>query len=412
MIATGVQAQLVDFLASALLYPDPTPIRRVHMDSHPPLSLSHHFQDLPDPRRGPLCDHDLVDIIAIAICAVICGQHAWTDIELYGETHHAWLKTFLRLPNGIPSHDTFRYLFARLDPAAFQRCFSSWIAALSTATGLKHIAFDGKTLCGSADRAHGQAALHLVSAWAAQNHLALGQVAVDTKSNEITAIPRLLAILDLCGAIVTIDAMGCQKDIARQLRDAGADYVLAVKDNQPRLLQDLQQTFAAHFEQAPAADPCGHQTVTRGHGRQEVRTYTLLTDLSGIRDRELWADLHAICMVRSERTIGEQTSTEVRYYVGSFPGTVPEYAEVIRGHWGIENTLHWVLDVTFREDASRARADHGAENLAWLRRMAVSLLKNDTTCQRSLRQKSIKALCDHEFLLQLLSQVSGYKEDA
>ncbi len=380
------------------------------MDSYSPLAIGHHFRDLPDPRRGPLCAHDLLDIIAITICAVICGQHSWTDIELYGETHYAWLKTFLRLPNGIPSHDTFRYVFTRLDPAAFQRCFASWIAALSAAVGLRHIAIDGKSARGSQDRAHGKAALHLVSAWAAQNHLTLGQVAVATKSNEITAIPRLLELLDLSGAIVTIDAMGCQKDIAQQLRTHGADYILAVKDNQPRLLQDIQETLADHFERVPAADPCGHQTVDQGHGRREVRTYSLVTDLSGIRDRALWADLHGVCMVLSERTVGDQTTMEVRYYVGSFPGTVQEYAEVIRGHWGIENTLHWVLDVTFREDASRARADHGAENLAWLRRMAVSLLKNDTTCQRSLRQKSIKALCDHEFLLQLLSQVSGYKE--
>jgi predicted transposase YbfD/YdcC len=376
-----------------------------------PLGITHHFQDLPDPRRSELCEHDLLDMIVITICAVICGQHAWTDIELYGETHHRWLKTFLRLPNGIPSHDAFRYLFRRLDPAAFQRCFTSWIAALSKVAGLKHFAIDGKTLCGSADRAHGKAALHLVSAWATQNHLVLGQVAVATKSNEITAIPRLLELLDLSGAIVTIDAMGCQKDIAQQIRDLGADYVLAVKDNQPRLLEDLQATLAHHFEQATADDhTVQHQTVEIGHGRKEERTYTLLTDLSQIRDRQLWADLHGVCMVLAERTVGDQTSMEVRYYVGSFPGTVQEYAEVIRGHWGIENTLHWVLDVTFREDASRARADHGAENLAWLRRLAVSLLKNDTTCKRSLRQKSLKALCDHEFLLQLLSQVSGYKE--
>jgi len=381
------------------------------MDSHPPLALTHHFQDLPDPRRSALCDHDFLDMIAIAICAAICGQHSWTDIELYGETHYGWLKTFLRLPNGIPSHDAFRYLFRRLDPLAFQRCFASWIAALSVATGLHHIAIDGKSACGSRDRAHGKAALHLVSAWATAQHLSLGQVAVDSKSNEITAIPALLALLDLQGALVTIDAMGCQKDIARQVRAQGADYVLAVKDNQPRLLEDLQSALADHFEHALADDPAtSYQTVDTGHGRKEVRTFTLLTDLSQIRDRELWADLHGVCMVLAERTVGGQTSMEVRYYIGSFPGTVQEYAEVIRGHWGIENTLHWVLDVTFREDASRARAEHGAENLAWLRRMAVSLLKNDTACKRSLRQKSLKALCDQEYLLQLLSQVSGYKE--
>lgn len=378
------------------------------MDSQPPLSLAHHFRDLPDPRLGPLCDHDLLDIITIAICSVICGQHAWTDMELYGETHYDWLKTFLRLPNGIPSHDTFRYVFNRLDPLAFQRCFGTWIQALSKATDLKHIAIDGKTLRDTLDRAHGKAALHLVSAWAAQNHLALGQVATDAKSNEITAIPRLLQILDLSGAIVTIDAMGCQKEIAQQIRDGGGDYVLAAKDNQPRLLEDIQATVTEYLDQvtAPEGTNC-FETVEVGHGRKEVRTYTLITDLDKVRDRALWPGLYGLCLAVNERTAGDKTSTEVRYYIGSLRGSVRDYAQVIRGHWGIENSLHWVLDVTFREDASRARAEHGAENVAWLRRMAVSLLRNDTTCDRSLRQKSIKALCDQEFLLQLLSQVKG-----
>ena len=375
------------------------------------LAITHHFRDLPDPRLGRLCHHHLLDIIVIAICAVICGQHAWTDIELYGETHRTWLKTFLRLPKGIPSHDTFRYVFCRLNPQAFQRCFTSWIEALSQATDLKHYAIDGKTLRGTLDRKGGKAALHLVSAWATANHLTLGQVAVDHKSNEITAIPRLLEILDLSGAIVTIDAIGCQKEIARQIRDGGADYVLAVKDNQPNLLADIQQTFADHFDRvAPDDRTAGCVTAEQGHGRREVRSYTLLTDLDKIRDRHLWPDLYGVCLVVSERTIDGQTSTEARYYLTSFRGAVQDQARVIRGHWGIENTCHWVLDVTFQEDASRARAGHGAENLAWLRRMALSLLKNDETCDRSLRQKSIKALCDHEFLLQLLSQISGEKE--
>jgi predicted transposase YbfD/YdcC len=332
-------------------------------------------------------------------------------MELYGETHYDWLKTFLRLPNGIPSHDTFRYVFNHLDPLAFQRCFSSWIQALSKATDLKHIAIDGKTLRDTLDRAHGKAALHLVSAWAAQNHLALGQVATDAKSNEITAIPRLLQLLDLSGAIVTIDAMGCQKEIAQQIRAGHGDYVLAAKDNQPHLYEDIQATMTAHLDQVTPQDGINYfETVEVGHGRKEVRTYTLVTDLDKIRDRALWPGLYGLCLAVNERTVGEKTSTEVRYYIGSLRGSVQDYAQVIRGHWGIENSLHWVLDVTFREDASRMRADHGTENVAWLRRMAVSLLRNDTTCDRSLRQKSIKALCDQEFLLQVLSQVNGYKE--
>ena len=286
---------------------------------------------------------------------MLCGQHTWTDIAFYGQDHQAWLQTFLQLPNGIPSHDTFRYVFTRLDPAAFQRCFGSWIAALSAATGLAHIAIDGKALRGSLDRTHGQPPLHLVSAWASANHVTLGQVAVADKSNEITAIPRLLEIVDVAGAVVTIDAMGCQKEIAAKVRDEGADYVLAVKDNQPRLLADIQEAVAAHLDQPEGADPaCQLETVDAGHGRKEVRTYLLLTDLSGIRDRALWQDLHGICFAVNERTVAGETSTEARYYIGSLAGGVADYAQVIRDHWGIENNCHWVLDVLYREDGSRA----------------------------------------------------------
>jgi predicted transposase YbfD/YdcC len=378
------------------------------MDSTTSLALGHHFRDLADPRTGQ-CTHDLLDMVAIAICAVICGQHTWTDIAFYGETHAPWLKTFLRLPHGIRAHDTFRYVFARLDPLAFQRCFGSWILALSAATDLKRIAIDGKALRAALDR-QGHA-LHLVSAWATENHLTLGQVATDAKSNEITALPRLLALLDLAGAIVTIDAMGCQKAIAAQIHEQQADYVLAVKENQLRLLEDIQATVTSHCDQLAKADAAQcFETVDVGHGRREVRTYTLLTDLNQIRDKDLWAGLHGLCVAVSERTVAGVTSTDIRYYSGSFQGTVQQYARAIRGHWGIENNLHWTLAVMFREDQSRARPEHGAENLAWLRRLAISLLRNDTTCERSLRQKSVKALCDHEFLLQLLSQVEGYKE--
>ena len=381
------------------------------MDQQLPLALPSHFRELPDPRLGRLCRHELLDIICIAVCAVLCGQHTWTDIAFYGQNHHAWLRTFLRLPNGIPSHDTFRYVFTRLDPAAFQRCFAEWIAALCAATGLTHLAIDGKTLRGSHDRCHGQAPLHLVSAWATAHHVTLGQVAVADKSNEITAIPRLLEILDISGAIVTIAALGCQKEIAAQVRERGADYVLAVKDNQPRLLADIQAVVAAHLDRPEGSDPaCQLETVDVGHGRKEVRTYTLLTDLSTLRDRALWQDVQCICFAVSERTVAGETSVEARYFIGSLPSNVATYAAVIRDHWGIENNCHWVLDVLFREDGSRSRPEHGAENLAWLRRMAVSLLKNDTTCERSLRAKSVKALGDHEFLLQLLSQVNGEKE--
>src|SRR5260370_3223222 len=225
------------------------------MDQQLPLSLTHHFRELPDPRLGRLCRHELLDIVGIRLCGLLGGQPAWTDVGCSGQDQQAWLQTFLRLPNGIPSHDTFRYVFTRLDPAAFQRCFASWIAALSAATGLAHIAIDGKTLRGSLDRAHGQAPLHLVSAWASANHVTLGQVAVADKSNEITAIPRLLEVVDVTGAVVTIDALGCQREIAAKVRADGSDYVLAAKANQPRLLADIQAPVAAHPHHPQPNDP-------------------------------------------------------------------------------------------------------------------------------------------------------------
>ena len=284
------------------------------MDRQIPLVITHHFRDRTDPRLGRLCRHELLDISVIAIGAVICGQQAWTEIAFYGQDRYDWLKTFLRLPNGIPSHDTFRYVFSRLDPAAFQRCFAGWLEALSKATDLKHLAIDGKARRGSLDRAHGQAPLHLVSAWATANHLTLGPVAVADQSNEITAIPRLLKVLDIVGAIVTIDALGCQKDIAAQVREQGGDDVLAVKDKQPRLLEDIQEAVADHLDRlGPDGDASCLETVDVGQGRKEGRTSTLVTDLSKIRDRELWPDLHGVCIAVNERTVGEETSREARY---------------------------------------------------------------------------------------------------
>jgi predicted transposase YbfD/YdcC len=382
------------------------------METQNSLALGRFFHDLPDPRRTTTCRHEFLDILVIAICAAVSGQFAWTEIEDYGHIHHAWLKTFLRLPHGIPSHDTFRYVFTRLDPAAFQRCFAGWIQALSRHTPLLHIAIDGKSLCGSRDAAHGKAALHLVSAWARHNRLTLAQVATEEKSNEITAIPRLLQILDLSGALVTLDAMGCQKEIAAQVRAQGGHYVLALKDNHPQLLADVQAAVTEHLERLQPGDGTCLETEERRHGRQESRTYTLIEDLRTIEDRESWPDLAAVVSVVSERTVGGQTSTEVRYYLTSFSGTLAELAGVIRGHWGIENCCHWVLDVTFGEDGSRQRAEHGAQNVAWLRRMALSLLRNEPTPKLNLKQKSRRALCDHDFLLQVLSTVIGSQEDA
>jgi predicted transposase YbfD/YdcC len=375
-------------------------------------SFRDHFQDLNDPRVERTRKHPLINIVFIAVCGVLSGANSFASIHEFALDRTTWFARYLDLTNGIPSEDTFGRVLARLNPAEFENCLLSWIQAVQEVTAHRLIPIDGKALRGSYDRRDGRAAIHMVSAWAAENQLSLGQVVVQEKSNEITAIPELLRLLEISGAIVTIDAMGCQKDIAAQIQQQGADYVLAVKENQPRLLEDIQAAVARHCDRpAGAGDEANwFETVDVGHGRNEVRTYTLLTDLSAIRDRELWAGLYGICVAGSERTVGGETTTEIRYYIGSLRGSVQQYARAIRGHWGIENGLHWVLDVLFREDHSRSRPEHGAENLAWLRRMAVSLLRNDTTCERSLRQKSIKALCDHEFLLRLLSQVNGYKE--
>jgi predicted transposase YbfD/YdcC len=368
------------------------------------LSLTEHFAKLPDPRVERTRLHNLVDIVVMAICAVIAHAEGWEEIEDFGRAKFVWFKRFLELPNGIPSHDTFRRVFCLLDPAAFQGCFAGWISALATTLGLKQIAIDGKTLRRSLDRAAGKAALHLVSAWATANQLSLGQVAVDNKSNEITAIPRLLELLDVSGAIVTIDAMGCQKDIAERIRQGGGDYVLAVKDNQPRLLEDIQACFSRGFDTDFAKlNHSYHETVERHHGRVEARTYHTIQNPEGIRDRALWKDLQAITIVVSERQVnGQDTTTETRYFIGSKATGAKAYASYVRSHWSIENNLHWVLDVTFDEDHSRKRTDHSPENFALLRRLALSLLKQHSG-KASVRRKRLRSGWDEAFLAEVLS---------
>jgi predicted transposase YbfD/YdcC len=377
--------------------------------SLPTLSITHHFANLADPRLHRRRRHQLLDIIAIAICGVICGCKSWGEIAVYGRKKADWLQTFLELPGGIPSKDTFRRVFARIKPAAFQACFRGWMQALAATLGVKQIAIDGKTVRRSHDRGAGKSALHLVSAWATANHLTLGQVAVSDKSNEITAIPRLLELLDLSGAVVTIDAMGCQKDIARQVREGEGHYVLAVKDNQERLMEDVQACFAAELDKADGEGSYSyHETAERGHGRTESRQYLTIEHPSGIRDQALWEDLRTVSMVVSERRVaGEEATTDVRYYIGSKPGKAKEYAGYIRGHWGIENSLHWVLDMVFDEDRSRIRKDHGQENLALLRRLALSVLRNAESCPGSIRTKQLQAILDDEVLHDMLSIFSG-----
>src|SRR5271165_5606522 len=279
--------------------------------ARPDLSIRTYFADLKDPRMERTRFHNLMDIVAIAICAVICGADGWLDMEAYGIAKYDWLKTFLQLPNGIPSHDTFRRVFCLLNPAAFLECFQRWIDALSEGLGIKRIAIDGKTMRRSFDKASGKAALHLVSAWATEQHLVLGQVAVDTKSNEITAIPKLLELLDVSGAMVSIDAMGCQKEIAAKIRAGGGDYVLSVKDNQPHLFEDLQDCFGKALDTDFAGlDWSFHEECYKGHGREEKHSVYTILNPAGIRDQELWKDLKAITFVYSERQELGKATTE------------------------------------------------------------------------------------------------------
>lgn len=372
-----------------------------------PASILCHFAALRDPRRERRRRHNLLDLIAIAICAVVAGCDDWVEVAAYGRKKLDWLKTFLPLPNGIPSHDTFSRVFRLLDPVAFQRCFVRWIEAVQAATGGKLVAIDGKTLRHSFDTAAGKNALHLVSAWASQNQLILGQRAVDGKSNEITAIPELLALLDLKGATVTLDAMGCQKKIVSQIREAGADYVITVKANQGTLYDDLSDFFTDCLDKDFVGVPHRSlKSVGHGHGRDETRYYYVADVPESLRTREQWRDLRSVGMVYAERRIGEEIGGETRFFISSLRPEVKAFARAVRGHWGVENQLHWVLDVIFGEDQSRVRKDHGPENLAWLRRVAVSLLRNEPT-KASVKCKRKMAGWDNDYLLSILLGKSG-----
>lgn len=375
------------------------------MSKSNPVSIRACFADVPDPRREHGRLHLLSDLIAITVCAVVCGADNWIDVAKYGERKSAWLETFLELPHGIPSHDTFNRVFRRILPEGFQQGFHRWMTALVEATDGRLVAIDGKALRHSFDTTAGKGFLHLVSAWATENHLVLAQRAVDSKSNEITAIPELLRILDLQGAIVTIDAMGCQKAIAAQLDAAGADYVLALKGNQEKIHADVQQAFLAALERDFAGvthRQC--RTVEAGHGRKERRAYYVMELPAGFAEQHPeWTGLRSLGMVIRERQAGEAAATdEVHYYLSSLPPKVKTFARAVRGHWGIENSLHWVLDIAFREDESRLRKDHGPENLALLRRLAVSLLKNEESEKTGIACKRKQAGWNDNYLLRVL----------
>jgi predicted transposase YbfD/YdcC len=369
-------------------------------------ALAEHFAGLDDPRVERTKLHPLVSILTIALCAVICGAESWDDIADFGEAKIDWLNSFLNLPHGIPSHDTFNRVFAALDPQQFRACFTRWMAAVATVLPTEVIALDGKTVRGSHDEVSGKAAVHMVSAWASANRLILAQVKVDDKSNEITAIPELLRALAIMGCIVTIDAIGCQREIARQVINQGADYVLALKENQGTLYADVVELFA--HAQAGTIDELvvdESRTVGKGHGRIEIRRYCVIPDadaLAWLQDGHHWPGLRAIGMVEAERRIGATRTSERRYYLLSAPLPANAFGEAVRSHWGIENRVHWVLDVVFHEDQSRIRAGNAAENFVILRHLALNLLQQHPTKRPSIKGKRLRAGWDNGFLLDVL----------
>jgi predicted transposase YbfD/YdcC len=340
--------------------------------------LVERFEDVPDFRCGnENQSHLLVDILVSAICAVIGGANSWLAVERFAVSHEPWLRTFLQLPGGIPSHDTYRRVFLLLDPLVLNQRFATWMKDICQALELKHVAFDGKTLCGSGGGATGLTALHLVHAFAVENGICLAQQAVGAKSNEITAIPQLLQLLDLKGALVTIDAMGCQKEIAADIVTAGADFVLAVKGNQERLHDDVQATLTATVQGPTESEHVSFaQTCEANRGRVEQRTCYVTTDLSKIRDSKLWKGLQAVGVIISERDSNGKREVETRYYITSRIMSASLLLQTVRDHWKVENQLHWVLDVVFGEDGHQLRVGNGANNFSTLRKLAHALIKN------------------------------------
>lgn len=367
--------------------------------------LNTHFSTLSDPRiETTNRRHKFIDIIVIAITGIICGADDFSAIAQYGKSRKDWFRGFLELPNGIPSHDTFNDVFAKICPEEFRRCFISWTSSICELFEGEVIAIDGKTLRGSHDRSRGNEAIHIVSAWAAQHSLVLGQLKTAGKSNEITAIPELLNLLDIQRCLVTIDAMGCQWKIAESIIDKQADYLLAVKDNQPKLHRAIIDYFAAANENAFDGYRINyHETHDTAHGRVEERRCWVGYDLENITNRESWKGLSSVVMIESERTLNNNTSIEHRYYICSSQSGAEKILEATRAHWRIENSLHWVLDVAFREDDARLRKDNAAENVAILRHIALNLLKNEKTAKVGVKNKRLMAGWDISYMKKVLN---------
>lgn len=370
-------------------------------------SIAKHFGTVKDPRKERTKRHKLLDIILIAICGVICGADSWVDIELFGKSKKDWLKTFLDLPNGIPSHDTFGRVFAAINPEEFEKSFMEWVQAINELTQGQVIAIDGKQLRGSHESKNEKKAIYMVSAWATENQLVLGQHKVDEKSNEITAIPKLLELIEIAGCIVTMDAIGTQTKITKTIIEEEGDYLLAVKENQGHLHEDIQTLFKVdqfyNFEDAPYSYA---KTINKGHGRIEIRQCWSISDpeyLATIRDRERWYGLKSVVMIMSERHIGEKTEQQTSYFITSLESNAEKILKVKRSHWGVENRLHWVLDIAFNEDHSRVRKDNSPQNFAILRHAAVNLLKQEHTVKVGIKGKRLRCGWDIDYLLKVLA---------
>lgn len=366
-------------------------------------SLSVHLEKLDDPRKNIwLRRHDLKEVVIMAICGVLCGADSFEDIELFAKCKKDWLGTFLSLPNGIPSHDTFSRIFARLNPVQFRDSFLSWTQSLGKSFVGEVIAIDGKTVRGSFDKSSGAKAIHMVSAWACANHIVLGQIKVDEKSNEITAIPKLLDLLDIKGCLITIDAMGTQKEIANKIISGEGDYILALKGNQGTLHEDIKLAFdGATPEKLTERTSDFHETVEKAHGRIETRRYWISDDIEWLSQSKAWVGFNSIGIVESIREEGEKVSYERRYFLCSIEPIAKRLAQGVRGHWGVENNLHWVLDVIFNEDKSRIRTGHASENFNTLRKLSMAMIKQDKS-KGSLKGKRKRAGWDTQFLMNLL----------